>query len=500
MNQAKKKTRIILKAFTIIGFFTAMFCLTPLQGQDVDKDRMDRDIRIMSSALEELFKVEGSPQEPAAFGPFRFGGPVSGNWLPNFGIIFSIPDLNRNQAFRIQARNTDDPRRFAISVDGEEEKVISKSTIKNRMEEFFLNYAPVIGQLRPEERIVLIYGKDRSGRGLLGAGFENLRFYSTPQGRMMLNSNDSDLEGGEPLILPVITMSALKSDLDALRSGRIDEDTFLNRLEITEDPLVESDKRRDFELFNSILQSGLDDDRSVLRINRKPGYMVLEPLGVIYNIGLGYTPQVYLRELGLQLRGDLQLSGELTRAREALSNSQKEMNRLNLDFGRIQRELDSLRVNLHSMDLDSAEIQIRIRNRNEELRENMEEIRNHYDSMRSEYEQELETARETFQEEQSRIEQEYREKREAIEDTIRVDQALEQKIETVRELMIDYGRTLTSLDDDRWLMVSLQISSRRGDDLPERVDLRIPRSELLRFDRGEISREMAMDQILENRY
>ena len=72
-------------------------------------------------------------------------------------------------------------------------------------------------------------------------------------------------------------------------------------------------------------------------------------------------------------------------------------------------------------------------------------------------------------------------------------------INNLREYLVDYGRTLSSVQRDQHIMISASISS-SIDEIPERVDLQIKKSVLEAMDKGNTNRDEAMSQIVVREY
>ena len=72
-------------------------------------------------------------------------------------------------------------------------------------------------------------------------------------------------------------------------------------------------------------------------------------------------------------------------------------------------------------------------------------------------------------------------------------------INNIREYLVDYGRTLSSVTSDQHILISSTISS-SIDEIPERVDLQIKKSVLEAMDKGDMSRDEAISQIVVREY
>lgn len=66
----------------------------------------------------------------------------------------------------------------------------------------------------------------------------------------------------------------------------------------------------------------------------------------------------------------------------------------------------------------------------------------------------------------------------------------------VIEYLVDYGRTLTSVDTNQHILTSVNIGGPGMDDVPERVDFQIKKSVLEDLDKGKISRDNAMKKVV----
>lgn len=65
---------------------------------------------------------------------------------------------------------------------------------------------------------------------------------------------------------------------------------------------------------------------------------------------------------------------------------------------------------------------------------------------------------------------------------------------SVAEYLVDYGRTLSSVSSDQFILTSVNVST-GIDEIPDRVDFQIKKSVLEEYDRGRISREEAINSV-----
>lgn len=96
---------------------------------------------------------------------------------------------------------------------------------------------------------------------------------------------------------------------------------------------------------------------------------------------------------------------------------------------------------------------------------------------------------------------EEREKEEADEQKLKQEQldAFEAFKTNLKEYLVDYGRTLKSVDSDQFILVSVNLSSPL-DEIPERIDVQIKKSILESIDRGSVSRDQALNQVSVREY
>ena len=65
----------------------------------------------------------------------------------------------------------------------------------------------------------------------------------------------------------------------------------------------------------------------------------------------------------------------------------------------------------------------------------------------------------------------------------------------LKENIVEYGRTLKSLESDEILMLKIKMTECEGCDIPEVLELSIKASELANYSAGKISKEAAMAKV-----
>ena len=82
----------------------------------------------------------------------------------------------------------------------------------------------------------------------------------------------------------------------------------------------------------------------------------------------------------------------------------------------------------------------------------------------------------------------------------KIIEAYANMIANVSEYLVDYGRTLNSVESDQHVLISMSVSASRIEEVPQRVDLQIKKSVLENLDRGRISREDAIESVSVTEY
>ena len=401
-----------LKNTILIGLMALLLSSLSF-AQNFDSNRMNRDIKIMESILNELFKIEAKTNTASgsnsalqvrsmsgnlAFSSFnRSSNQVSGNYIPGYGIIFKVPYLISSNISSISVVKNEEKPNITFYYDSNEnsgDNQVSEETVINRIKDFLKDYAPTIGQLKNGEHITIVYGKRN----------ENL-----PHLRVFNISGESKAEE-EVEQVPVITVSAKTEDLLALKNGSLSSDNFADRLIISKQDKEEK-QRLDLEVMGNILKTAFEegDGDSFHLINTNSlSYVSIDGFGVHYTLDMH-------RGHGLEAF----TFGALR------------------SFGRANSE---------------------------EAEESAKKI------------------------------QEAKEKREAT---------LKTEYETLKDQMmqylVDYGRTLNSLESDQFLIVTTNISDHQ-DIVPAQVNFQLKKSILEQLDRGQISREAAMNAVTITEY
>ncbi len=392
-----------LKKTLLIGLLSIFFAPTII-AQNIDANRMNRDIRIMENILAELFRTQVEVATADTYiiadGNFRHRG-IRGTYLKDFGIIFMIP---ADDPFTPRMHVTGDGSfSFYYNTDDDDEsenasREVDEDAVKERMTEFLVDYGSTIGQLDDDNRIMIIYGANtQSNRNRLVR-------YSDRNGRDYVNDNE----------LPVISASVSMKDLKDYRSGRIGDGEIKNRIDFA---TTENKEYLDLKVMGNIFETALrSNEEGSFKMNGGIGYMMLDNFGAIFSF-------------------DARFGGGRDMFFGRLADTQRRL--------RILQE-QQLRITLNDEEVDDEALEIE--KRQEQFKEDMIEA---YAELKTD----------------------------------------------VTEYLVDYGRTLGSVNSDQFILTSVNLSSSGFDEIPERVDFQIKKSVLEQFDRGRISREEAINSV-----
>jgi hypothetical protein len=259
----------------LIGLMTLL--LSPLSfAQDFDTNRMNRDIKIMENVLDELFKVDPSSNVPNTnFRVFSSGsalGRTKGTYVQGFGVIFKIPRIIHPGFSSIEVNKGENTNvTFFYDTEDEDTAEITQESIIDRISEFLQDYATNIGQLKPEDKVLVIYGMK---------GQEN-QFFTVYNARTL---NSSEREKKQ---IPLISVSAKKSILDDYRTRKINEEQFKNRFDVV---ASENKEFLDLKVMSNILKTAVGESKTKkFRVSGDPSYLLLDNFGALFSMNVKFV-------------------------------------------------------------------------------------------------------------------------------------------------------------------------------------------------------------------
>lgn len=442
---------------TIITLCLIITAPVLLTAQDIDNTRMDRDLRIMENILVELFVPKAAP----SIAPIDR---VDGQYLPGYGVYFTIPARVNIRAMNVRRLGNDgDEVRIQVDPDRATD-LIPEAEVRALATEFLKNYAPTISQLQPDDKITVIYGVKANRyapgstivRGLQGSIQNTDTRFTWDRERQ---SEQPDQK--------IVTVTATKKNLDDFRTGRMNDSRFESALAVSVSDI--NDRKQDLDLFKTILVSAHRQQEEAEFRMSGPEYIYFDHLGVIFQSTLSITPNLMFASV-------TGMSAEERFFRGGSNRSELEASFY--DGGMLMRSLAG------TANLPDSVVATLVR----------PTLRAHRDSTLN-----SQQVAEMVQRFRSEAAQRENERREAIE-ALDLPKALNTSISTLKEVLIDYGRTLSSVNSDQHILISLNVVARNVDGIPSRVDLQIKKSDLEEMERGRITRDQALSRIIERRF
>lgn len=382
-------------------------------------DQLQREIRIAEGILSELFSENMESESPFIA---VTGNRITSEYIPGYGVHFVIGDhllaSNIRLSGRIAVTRTEGGRsviEMKKSDDDESEPEPTRESIEEKLNEYLTQYAPLMQSLPENESIRLSTGL----RAQINQAFISLSIGERSYG------------------FPKLTKWVSGRDLQQLRTDRISEQQFLSRVQSAD--LSEATEARDYNIFNSILESSVRSANfEHLRVRTGTPYIYLPGFGVQFNINVsspgsgifsfvrssGSEPEMNLE---FKIDGDIRSYGTAGESSNT-SNDLASIRNKEIDSIRISAEqsLDSLRIALDDLSISVREIFTGSREE-----PNPEELEN--------------------------------------EKSLLYDE--------IKRTITEYGSTLSSLPDDEMLIISIHWSG-RNTGLPQRTYLRIRKSDV----------------------
>jgi hypothetical protein len=348
--------KLVLLTMIVLG------CQT-LIAQSIDEEKMERDLEVAKNILATLMKTELD---------MHFEGrSLEADYIEGYGVIFTIP--RHFVYFHIPPPKIAPPNiRFEgirngntiiIAGDDDEETIKEKkealkeardaeaeamaemeeemkeyeeemqeemaSWTENVMEQneelqqamitFLADYADLIGQLKPDEKI-LINQK---------SPYENYNF--------VIAGSDAEAENAES---GNISMEVAKKDISSYKSGKITLEEFRNRINIrTSEP---EKKRVDLEMFASIFKQYYSPKLSKTFFTEgTPSYEVLDNFGAIFKIRT-YSSYMEGKQYYMPVLGEEKVNADARKEtiEKLYPEFEKDIKNFIIDYGRTIKSLD----------------------------------------------------------------------------------------------------------------------------------------------------------------
>ena len=319
----------ILNLFLIIIFFNTGFT------QSIDEVRMQRDIEVAENVLESIWTQQQKDQNMLLVSGAK-SQQFDGLYIEDYGVIFrrvrglissyvyTVP--NNNYRFRQTATGAVIEK--IEESDEEESKLSLRELEQSAIEIFFSDYASLISQLKPSDRITIRIDNNDAAR-----------FFTRT--RIMTRSGSSDEEAQNEN--ESFSASILKKDIDAYKSQQITHEAFLKKIDYVNEAEIQK-KEPELELLASLLHRLYKGDLSdSFTMRSAPRYERLKALGVIYHLSFQNKLVAFLTTSGDTVTWNYPEKNK--KAQKELSFSQrvellqKEIPQHLIEYGRLLKNL-----------------------------------------------------------------------------------------------------------------------------------------------------------------
>jgi hypothetical protein len=236
-------------------------------AQNIDRERMDRDIEIAENALATIIKQQYEKK--------GMWVEVKANYTPGFGVTMRLPNDNSNWIFdgTPKGRAVIAPAGTSVIVVGgnEDKEGIEKRRKDSRdsarkvfydnmikaSKDFIADYGDLLSQLKPEEKILITNRGDGGNRWY--------HDYSDKSQKRML-----------------VTVEGAKGDISQFRQGKLTREQMMSKIKVVNTEST-NEVETDLELFSSIMSRLYRSDLSKsFYTDENIYYERLRDFGVIY--------------------------------------------------------------------------------------------------------------------------------------------------------------------------------------------------------------------------
>ncbi len=404
-----------MKRIKIIPIIALLFFTSgAVISQNIDTDRMDRDLKIMESVMGEMFS-NASAKLPFGL-MFTFTSPsinTKSLYLSGYGVVLEYNNLGRPYVLKI------------IDADGDDKKDSTGEETEQYIKEFLRNYAVNIGQLHDSDKITLVYTYNSDKTVEISASRSDSVTKGYPYYFNLNNMNPSDIKSITILNKEdkfTDSYSVTVKDLQAFKAGKISENELNKRIEKN---TIDKTENVDVKVLASVLETLLDEsNKGGFSSQAKVDYLNLAGLGILYNLNLNAFKTPMWR-----INFDDYTSGKGFSHADSSSNGA-------LIF-RGQRGRISGNV-----DVDNA------------TKERDEKTKKEIDAL----------------------------------------------VNTIKEYVLDIGKTLQSIAENESIIASLNINKTASSNLPNRIEIHAKKSDLTAHAQGKLSRAQALDKIKVTEY
>lgn len=254
----------------IVVALAALFLQSVVLAQNIDFDKMNRDLKIMENVMSEMFAPSQNQPKSRVFSMSGMADDTKSLYVPNFGVILEYSASNT--PIFLNVKDTD-----KNSSEIDEEQAIK---------EFFRNYATNINQLKDTDKITLVYASNKGKKIDITTKDADSSFSVSDL------SSLSDLLPSDITSITVLNKSDKSKtaytvsvkDLNAFKTGKISENEVNKRI-----AKKSTDKKEnvDIKVLTSVLETLINEYKiGNYPLNPKVDYIELPGMGVLYNLNM----------------------------------------------------------------------------------------------------------------------------------------------------------------------------------------------------------------------
>ncbi len=338
---------ISLKHYIMIAFLFTMGIIT------AQNERMTRDIEVAENILATLMN-QGSN--------IRLGNSVEGTYIGGHGVLFTIGGSGifsyslstsgvisgQGKTYNLKGQVLDK------EVNPDSLNEVAFTNMKNVMKTFITDYAQLLSQLKPNEKILLRFSPNRLLNRFMVAGAAQIVFPGSDE-----EKSDVPKE---------LTAEITKSAIDDYKSGKISQKQLEERIKFSEKTGT-AKKDAELELLGSIFNRLYQGDLSnTFHMLGQPNYEKIEGLGAIFDMRFGAFAKgfgknrIYYFDSGDRVRGFKQEKEEAEKTdEEAEENMEARYDEFMdsfkesvIEYGRTVKNLTTNELLVFKLDLSSC--------------------------------------------------------------------------------------------------------------------------------------------------
>lgn len=279
----------------ILTILIGIFAQSSSKAQNIDRGRMNRDMRISKKIIGVLFTPMAGKNEA---GVFRLGEndyKIHGTYLPEYGVLFVVNNQSTpltNLSFSLSGDSTNNINFFKIKYKGGT-GTITKTKIINRIKYFLRTYGPTIGQLDNNDRVTVIYQS-------------NLDDYYVFNGVM----SDTTSKSNERKLPSEIIVSAKEANIQALTHGSINKNQFNNRLRTSTSNKLGA-QHHDIKIMATILKTEFQNNHYKFNISDPVHHLYVKDLGALFFVDASYGGGFPTARLFLEIKNNFKKLAKL---------------------------------------------------------------------------------------------------------------------------------------------------------------------------------------------